>query len=72
MNDNRKRQKAGVAMIKIAFKGLLIILSLYILYVIITAVVLFYVPLKTGEETTSIKAASFFGHRDRLILLITQ
>lgn len=72
MNDNRKRQKAGVAMIKIAFKGLLIILSLYILYVVITAVVLFYVPLKTGEETTSLKPASFFGHSestDRVRLL---
>ncbi|RBN38075.1 phospholipase, partial [Priestia megaterium] len=59
-------------MIKIAFKGLLIILSLYILYVVIAAVVLFYVPLKTGEETTSIKPDSFFGHSestDRVRLL---
>lgn len=46
-------------MIKIAVKGLLIILSLYILYVVITAVVLFYVPLKKERKRPQLNRLAF-------------
>ncbi|CAH0294427.1 Cardiolipin synthase C [Peribacillus sp. Bi96] len=53
--------------VKMAMKGILIVLLLYLLYVVATAVVLFYFPKEKEEDRMTKHIRSYFGEKDSTV-----